>query len=77
MAEKASDDAVRKSFSVFRKIFVKGCTKSVLQTNTGGRVEYTKAIERTILKELCNTTGRKLARCPPCSSNVVGRSEYR
>ena len=64
-------------FSVFRKMPVKGCKESVLQTNTGGRVEYTKVIERTILKELCNTTGRKLARCPPQCSNVPGRSEYR
>ena len=43
---------------------VKGCKGTVLQTNTGGRVEYTKVIERTILKELGKTAGRKLARCP-------------
>ena len=59
-------------FSVFRKMPVKGCKGTVLQTNTGGRVEYTKVIERTILKELCNTTGRKLARCPPHTARLWG-----
>jgi hypothetical protein len=26
---------------------------TVPQTDTGGRVEYTKALERTVVKELC------------------------
>ena len=28
------------------------CEKTVPQTDTGGQVEYTKALERTMLKEL-------------------------
>ena len=35
------------------------------KTDTGGLVEYTKASEITILKELGNTTGRTFGRCPP------------
>ena len=54
----------KRASSVFKKRFAKGVILAVPQTDTGGRVEYTKAIGRTILKELGNTAGRKLARCP-------------
>jgi hypothetical protein len=29
---------------------------TVPQTDSGGRVEYTKALERTVVKELCKLT---------------------
>ena len=38
---------------------------TVPQTDTGGLVEYTKASEKTFLKELGNITGRTFGRCPP------------
>ena len=37
---------------------------TVPQTDTGGQVEYTKAIGRTISKELGKTAGRKLCKMP-------------
>ena len=37
---------------------------TVPQTDTGGLVEYTKASEKTFLKELGNITGRTFGRCP-------------
>jgi hypothetical protein len=40
--------------SVFRKRPVREAQLIRTKTDTGGRVEYTKAIERTILKELGN-----------------------
>ena len=40
--------------SVFRKRPVREAQRIRTKTDTGGRVEYTKAIERTILKELGN-----------------------
>jgi len=50
----ASYEYVSQQFSVSRKILVKENNLTVPQTDTGGRVEYTKAIGRTILKELGN-----------------------
>ena len=50
----ASCKYVSWQFSVSKKILVKGNNLTVPQTDTGGRVEYTKAIGRTILKELGN-----------------------
>ena len=46
---------------------------AVPQTDTGGLVENTKAIERTISKELGKTAGRKLCKMP--SPIESGRSE--
>ena len=37
---------------------------TVPQTDTGGLVENTKAIEKTISKELGKTAGRKLCKMP-------------
>ena len=45
---------------------------SVLKTDTGGLVEYTKANGRTLVKELGKTTRRNFGRCLP--GRKVGRS---
>ena len=46
---------------------------SVLKTDTGGLVEYTKANGRTFVKELGKKSRRKFARC--LSRRKAGRSE--
>ena len=54
--------------SVTEKIVVVSLMQSVPQTDTGGLVEKTKAIERTSFKELGKLAGRKFARCPAWSN---------
>ena len=55
----------RKRFNFLETISLGDFIETVPQTDTGGLVEYTKASERTFLKELGNTTGRTFGRCPP------------
>ena len=55
----------RKRFNFQEIISLPDFSKTVPQTDTGGLVEYTKASEKTILKELGNITGRTFGRCPP------------
>ena len=62
---KSSQDGNRIHFSFQEITSLQDFVKSVPQTDTGGLVEYTKASERTFLKELGNTTGRTFGRCPP------------
>ena len=51
-------------FSVFEKTLVVKPILTVPQTDTGGQVENTKVIEKTISKELGKTAGRKLCKMP-------------
>ena len=51
---------------------------SVPQTDTGGLVEYTKAIGRKRFKELGNLAGRNLWEMPyPASGGVTAKDAYR
>ena len=58
----------RKHFNFLEIFSLPDFVKSVPQTDTGGQVEYTKASEKTILKELGNIAGRTFGRCPPASN---------
>lgn len=61
--------AVKRNEFSFQEIISLGdFILTVPQTDTGGLVEYTKASEKTFLKELGNTTGRTFGRCPPRSN---------
>jgi len=51
-------------FQLSRKDSSRGLNLTVPQTDTGGLVENTKAIEKTISKELGKTAGRKLCKMP-------------
>ena len=56
-------------FFCFQENPRKGVQINRTKTDTGGRVEYTKAIGRTILKELGKTAGCNFGRCPGAYRN--------
>ncbi len=49
-----------------RKASRRETTGPVLQTDTGGLVENTKAIGETVAKEFGKSAGRNFGRCPAC-----------